>query len=45
MVAVVPEAGAERAVAFLAGRGLPAWAIGEVVPVGTAGGARYVEAE
>jgi phosphoribosylformylglycinamidine cyclo-ligase len=41
MVAVVPAEGADRALRFLAGRGVPAWQIGEVVPA--ADGTRYVE--
>jgi phosphoribosylformylglycinamidine cyclo-ligase len=45
MVAVVPAAAAEKAVAFLAGRGLAAWVMGEVVPIDAAGQARYVEVE
>ena len=43
MVAVVPKAGAERALGFLADRALRAWAIGEVVPVSATGGPRYLE--
>ena len=43
MVAVVPSAGTERALGFLADRGLRAWAIGEVVPVSATGGPRYLE--
>jgi phosphoribosylformylglycinamidine cyclo-ligase len=41
MVAVVPADGVDRALRFLASRGVPAWPVGEVVPAGD--GARYVE--
>jgi phosphoribosylformylglycinamidine cyclo-ligase len=43
MVVVIPEAAAGRALAVLGGRGIPAWPIGDVVPVAAAGGERYVE--
>jgi len=43
MVAVVPAEAADLAIATLAGRGLPAWRIGEVVPAGILRGARYAE--
>jgi phosphoribosylformylglycinamidine cyclo-ligase len=43
MVAVVPRAGTERALGYLADRALRAWAIGEVVPVSATGGPRYLE--
>ena len=43
MVAIVPREAMTSAVAFLAARDLPAWVIGEVVPVGDLGGARYAE--
>jgi len=43
MVAIVPREAMRSAVAFLAGRDLPAWVIGDVVPIGDIGGARYAE--
>ena len=43
MVAIVPREAMTSAVGFLAARDLPAWVIGEVVPVGDLGGARYAE--
>jgi phosphoribosylformylglycinamidine cyclo-ligase len=43
MVAVVPAEAADLAIATLAGRGLPAWRIGEVVPAAILRGARYAE--
>lgn len=44
MVAVVPPEAAEAAVSLAAGRGLPAWIVGEVVDAVSLGG-RYVEEE
>ena len=38
MVAIVPREARTSAVAFLAARDLPAWVIGEVVPIGDLGG-------
>jgi phosphoribosylformylglycinamidine cyclo-ligase len=43
MVAVVPAEAAAEACRFLAARGVPAWVVGEVVPVDALGGARYGE--
>ncbi|MGZ6341145.1 MAG: phosphoribosylformylglycinamidine cyclo-ligase [Candidatus Limnocylindrales bacterium] len=42
MVAIVPAAVVEPAIAHLAAAGVPAWLVGEVRPVGELGG-RYVE--
>ena len=44
MVVVVPAPAAERTVALARGRGVPAWVVGEVVPVQAIGGERYAEA-
>ena len=43
MVMVVPPEAASAAVAALAGQGIPATVVGEVVEAATVGGARYVE--
>ncbi len=43
MVLAVPPAAVEAALAAAAGQGIEAIAIGEVVPVATTGGQRYVE--
>ncbi len=43
MVAVVPPAAVSMAIATLAEHGTAATVVGEVVPIGSAGGARYVE--
>ena len=43
MVAVLPSDGVAPARAFLAGRGIDAWSVGEVVPAAEAGPGRYVE--
>jgi phosphoribosylformylglycinamidine cyclo-ligase len=43
MVAVVPRAGVRSAFELLAEQRLPAWVIGEVVPLDAVGGSRYGE--
>ncbi len=43
MVAVLPRDGVAPARAFLAGRGIDAWPVGDVVPAEEAGPGRYVE--
>ena len=43
MVLVVPAAVADRTVALAADRNVPAWVVGEVVPVEAIGGERYAE--
>jgi phosphoribosylformylglycinamidine cyclo-ligase len=43
MVAVVPAEAADVACGVLAGRGITAWRVGEVVPAASLGGARYGE--
>jgi phosphoribosylformylglycinamidine cyclo-ligase len=43
MVAIVPREATTSAVAVLAARDLPAWVVGEVLPIGALGGARYAE--
>ena len=43
MVVVVPPEVAERTVGLARERGIPAWAVGEVVEATELGGARYAE--
>ena len=43
MAVVVPAAAVGSTIELLAAEGTPAWRIGEVVPAGTLGGARYAE--
>ena len=43
MIAIVPREAMTSAVTFLAARDLPAWVVGEVLPIGALGGARYAE--
>ncbi len=43
MVVALPGAGVAAAVAAARAAGIPAWVIGDVVPVGATGGLRYVE--
>jgi len=43
MVAVVPRAAVAGTLDLLAERSLPAWVVGEVVPIPSAGGPRYAE--
>jgi len=43
MVAVVPNVAVARTLDLLAERSLPAWVVGEVVPIASAGGLRYAE--
>jgi phosphoribosylformylglycinamidine cyclo-ligase len=45
MVAIVPREARTSALAFLAARDLPAWVVGEVLPIGALGGRRYAELE
>ena len=44
MALVVPAATADRTVALAMDRGVPAWVVGEVLPVEAIGGERYAEA-
>ena len=43
MVAVVPSAGVAASLEVLAGRDVPAWLVGEVVPAAALDGGRYAE--